>query len=139
MQNNLSPYLSRRRNHHGPGVIHRYIWRRIHALTIVGGEYLCNEFSLRLEGGGATINALDLKNPKGARFKNLRVNNFNGYGVKVQAGWDCLFETVSVELCGNSKEYAFSIVDGGDTSNMTHILRLQVERSKAKAIYVSPN
>jgi Pectate lyase superfamily protein len=109
------------------------------ALTITGGEYLFNEFSLRLEGAGATINALYLENPKGARFKNLRVNNFNGYGIKIQAGWDCLFETVSVEQCGNTKEYAFSVVDGSDTSNMTHILRLQVERSNAKAMYVSPN
>jgi hypothetical protein len=44
-----------------------------------------------------------------------------------------------VELCGNTAAYAFSMNDGGDTCNQTHIGRLQVEQALTQAIFISPN
>lgn len=72
-------------------------------------------------------------------FEHCRVYNLNGYGMKFNAIWDSVLTDISVELCGNENEYAFSFNDDGDTCNMTNINRLQVEQSDYKAIYISPN
>ena len=72
-----------------------------------------------------------------AQVTQLRVFDLDGFGVKIENCWDCLFENISVEQCGNADNYAFSMNDGGDKCNMSHILRLQVDKASQKAIYIS--
>jgi len=96
-------------------------------------------FKISIVGTGQVANALLLQNPILSNFEVIRVNNFNGFGVKINKCWDSLFGTISVELCGNASEYAFSMNDDGDTCNMSHITRLQVETSKTHAISISAN
>jgi hypothetical protein len=79
------------------------------------------------------------QNPVLAVVQQVRVYNLDGYGIKINKCWDCVFETLSVELCGNTSQYAFSMNDDGDTCNMTKISRLQVEQALTQAIYISPN
>jgi hypothetical protein len=75
----------------------------------------------------------------GYEFGSIRVYNLDGYGVKMNAVWDSVFDTISVEKCGNATEYAFSMLNDGDTCNHVHINRLQVEQSNLKAIFVDGN
>jgi hypothetical protein len=65
---------------------------------------------------------------------HIRVNNFNGIGIKQEAVWDSTIDRMSIELCGNSTSFAYSQEGGGDTHNTTHIKSLQVEQSYNKAI-----
>ncbi|WP_338873213.1 hypothetical protein WBJ53_29965 [Spirosoma sp. SC4-14] len=95
-------------------------------------------FQIEISGDNNTVNGLLLNNPQISRFQTIRVHNLNGFGLKLVKVWDCIFENISVELCGNASNYAFSVEDGGDTSNMVSILRLQVEQSLENAIYISP-
>lgn len=95
--------------------------------------------SICVRGNGNKANGVLFQNPQRGNGINLRIRNLNGFGVKINKCWDCIFENISIEDCGNGDEYAFSMNDDGDTCNMTHILRLQVEKAKKKAIRVSPN
>ena len=70
--------------------------------------------------------------------RNLRVANFNGFGIKYVAIWDSHVENVIVEHCGNQQHWAFSVFCGDDTSNHTTFDRLQVELAHDKAMYVDP-
>jgi hypothetical protein len=116
------------------------------ALT-VGGNV--NVFSICLGGGGNTINGLYLNNISLSLINKIRVYNFNGFGVRIDKVYDTVFEVISSELCGNTSSttlntysypnYAFGMFDAGDTCNMSHILRLQVEQAQYYAIYVSGN
>lgn len=105
------------------------------ALTVTGRP---QAFAASFYGTLNTMNGVLFSNPQDAVVQHVRVYNLDGYGVKLSQMYDCLFETISVELCGNATEYAFSIVPGADTSNMSHILRLQVEQSNKQAIFVDP-
>lgn len=71
-------------------------------------------------------------------FENIRVYNLNGYGFKINNMWDSVLTNISIEKCGNSSEYAFSMNGVEDTTNMTTVNRLQVEQSNTKAIYIDP-
>jgi len=106
------------------------------AVTISGSPTIVN---LAVFGTGNTANGILFKNPYDAKIGKLRVDNLNGYGVKINRCFDCTFTHISVQSCGNATEYAFSMNDDGDTCNMTHIGHLQVELANSKAIYVSPN
>lgn len=106
------------------------------AVTISGSPAIVN---LALFGTGNTANGILFQNPYDAKIGKLRVNNLNGFGVKINKCWDCTFSHISVQYCGNATEYAFSMNDDGDTCNMTHIGHLQVEFATNKAIYISPN
>lgn len=72
-------------------------------------------------------------------FEHIRIYNLNGFGMKINSLWDSNLNEISIELCGNSSEYAFSMNDDGDCCNMSIIERLQVEQSNQKSIYISPN
>ena len=104
-------------------------------VTVTGAKFI----RLTVWGNAQTVNGVLFSNPQALKECHLRVYNIDGFGCKINRSWDCLFNTISVELCGNASEYAFSMNDDGDTCNMTHILRLQVEQSNQKAIFVSPN
>lgn len=110
-------------------------------ITFTGAPQ-CVAFCLYGNGQAVTGGVL-FTNPQRARVQHVRVYNLNGYGCQINQMYDCLFETISVELCGNTTAgqngYAFSIGPGADTSNMSHILRLQVEQANAQAIYVDPS
>lgn len=69
-------------------------------------------------------------------FEHIRIYNLSGYGFKINAIWDSILTDISIEKCGNSTEYAFSMNDDGDTCNMTNINRLQIEEAYEKAIYI---
>ena len=72
-------------------------------------------------------------------FEHIRVYNLNGYGFKINNMWDSVLTDISIEKCGNSSEYAFSMnCVNDDTTNMTLINRLQVEQADTKAIYIDP-
>lgn len=107
------------------------------AVTISPG--LHTQIAFAVYGTGNTANGVLIQNSFLSKFGMLRVYNLDGFGVKINKMWDSIMESVSVELCGNASEYAFSMNDDGDTCNMSHIMRLQVERSNTKAIYISPN
>lgn len=105
-------------------------------VTITGAPNVCN---ISVVGQGNTANGLLIQNPAIGNFGNIRAHNFDGFGVKINKCWDCKFNTISIEACGNATEYAFSMNDDGDTCNMSHISRLQVENANKKAISISPN
>lgn len=91
--------------------------------------------------GNALTAAIVFANPQASVIMDTRVYNFACPGVVINECFDCLFGTISVELCGTAAAlgHAFQINDGGGTSNMTHILRLQVEQANTQAIFVSGN
>ena len=68
--------------------------------------------------------------------RNIKVNHFNGFGVKYVAIWDAYVENLIIENCGSQQEWAFSVHGGHDTSNHTTFNRLQVELAHDKAMYV---
>lgn len=95
-------------------------------------------------GTGNAANGVVFQNPLLARVQYIRVFDLDGFGVKINKCWDCVFESVSVEQCGNTTHYAFSVNDDAplpieETSNMSHFLRLQVEKPNTQAIYIAPN
>jgi hypothetical protein len=106
------------------------------ALTVTGQT---QALRLTVRGTGQAANGVLFQNPLLAVVEHLRVYNLDGYGVKINRCWDCVFQTISIEECGNTSEYAFSMNDDGDTCNMTHIGRLQVEKANTQAIFISPN
>lgn len=68
--------------------------------------------------------------------KNIRVRNFNGFGIRYEAIWDSNCENIFVYGCGNTTEWAFSVVSGNDTSNHTVFNRVQVEVAYDRAMLV---
>jgi hypothetical protein len=80
-----------------------------------------------------------LNTPQNSTGVAIYVYNLQGFGVKIDKCWDCLFDSFSVVSCGTASEWAFSMNDADDTCNMTHILHLQVELAQYQAIYISPN
>ncbi|NBJ33770.1 hypothetical protein GE191_08785 [Serratia fonticola] len=68
---------------------------------------------------------------------HIRVSNFNGTGIRQEAVWDSTIDRLSVELCGNSVDFAYVQCGAGDTHNTTHIKGIQVEQSYNKAIAMS--
>ena len=70
-------------------------------------------------------------------IRDVRVANFNGYGIKFDSIQDSLVENISIEKCGNSNCYAFWVGSTSDTSNHSNFNRVQVERSHVKSMYVA--
>lgn len=106
------------------------------ALTVARGV---QAMQVTVYGVGNSINGILFQNPMLSNVECVRVYKVDGYGVKINKTWDSVYRSISVEHAGNAKEYAFSINDDGDTSNMSQILRLQVEQAHTKAIFISPN
>ena len=69
-------------------------------------------------------------------WENIRITNFNGFGLKLEAIYDSVFTHLSVEFCGNENNYAFSVINGTDTSNESLFNRIQVEQSYRKAMFM---
>jgi hypothetical protein len=90
-------------------------------------------------GYGQTTNLIYMQNPILANSTKIRAYNVIGYGLKIEKCWDSSFGDISVEQCGSSSEYAFSMVNGTDNCNRTTIQRLQVEAPLTKAIYIDPS
>lgn len=92
-----------------------------------------NGIALGAEAGGSQLGA--------SWIRGIRIYMLNGFGIKETNLFDCLCGTFSVEYCGNTEEYAYAAVgDGGQfgTVNESVHLRLQVEHSVYRAVYVSP-
>ena len=106
------------------------------ALTVARGA---QAMQVTVYGTGNAINGILMENPILSNVECLRVYRVDGYGVKINNTWDSVYRSISIERAGNASEYAFSLNDGGAESNMTQILRLQVEQANVKAIYISPN
>lgn len=85
-----------------------------------------------LFGGSSAVQA------QRSTIQRVEVDNLAGNGVSLNTTWDSVFQTISVQDCGSATKYAFEVLSTGDTSNMTHILHLQVERANQKAIFVDP-
>lgn len=93
-------------------------------------------------GTGNTLGGkppLYFNNPQKAVIGSVRVYDFASSGVQIDRCFDCVFVTISVELCGTASLYALSLNDGGDTCNMSHFLRIQVEQANVLAIRISGN
>lgn len=71
--------------------------------------------------------------------KNIRVSNFNGFGIRYEAIWDSYCENIFVYGSGNTTEWAFSVVNGTDTSNHTVFNRVQVEVAYDRSMLVETN
>jgi hypothetical protein len=108
----------------------------ITALTFTHG--IRSSRNITIHGDNKNSNGVFFDNNLLSRHENLRVYNLNGFGFKGEKFHDSQLDNISVELCGSEKEYAFSMLSGNDTWNMTIINRLQVEQSKFKAIYFDP-
>jgi hypothetical protein len=107
------------------------------ALTITDGRRYEN---LYFEGTGQTANGIFFAGALAfLHVSDLRVNNLDGFGIKIDTVWDSSFYGLSVELCGNSTDYAFSVDSTADTTNMSTFSRIQVEQATAKAIFIDPN
>jgi hypothetical protein len=64
-------------------------------------------------------------------FSNLRADNLNGYGVKIDTVWDSHFEKIHVETCGSttfSKEGVWIGSTSGDTANQNTFISVQTEK-----------
>jgi hypothetical protein len=90
-------------------------------------------------GARPVLNGVVFQNAILCVVNHLRVNNLDGFGVKINKCWDGLFDTISVGKCGNDSQYAFSMNDDGSTCNEMHITRLQVEESTQRVINISGN
>lgn len=108
------------------------------ALTVSGSP---NAMNVTVYGTGNAANGIFFNNPVRGIVSNVRAYNLAGFGVRIDKMYDCLFGSISVELIDASTSAfgAFSINDGGDTSNQSHILRLQVENCTGNVINISPN
>lgn len=68
---------------------------------------------------------------------HVRAYGFNGTGINQDSVWDSTVNRLSVELCGNTSNYAIKLSSSGDTHNATHIISLQCEQAYHKGIYAS--
>jgi len=107
------------------------------ALTINPSRF--NVLNICLGGLNNTLNGLYLNNPQQSVAGKIQVSNFNGFGVKIDRCFDCLFEAIAIQYSGNTSQYAFSMNDASETCNHTTINRLQTELCTAQVIYISPN
>lgn len=105
------------------------------ALTVTGTP---SQMRFTLYGSGNTANGIYFNNANFMQVQKIRVFNLDGFGVKFDRLWDSFVADISVELCGNATNYAFSMNGAGDTCNASRIGRLQVERANRKAIYIDP-
>jgi hypothetical protein len=109
------------------------------------------QLSVAINGNGKRVGGLYLNFVTFSDPTKIRVVNCKGGGVKVRNMHDDLVGDVSIENCGwsslgnkditgvddglNLEEYAWDRDGaGGDTSNESHTLRLQVEQSRFLAI-----
>lgn len=90
-------------------------------------------------GSGNACNGILVNNAQQCNDWRVRVYNLAGSGIEFRKCWDNWFAHTSVELCGTASLYAFSVTDGGDTSNESHWGHIQVEASTKFAISISPN
>ncbi|MDW6005128.1 hypothetical protein [Vibrio mangrovi] len=119
----------------GSGDSHLYCpTKGIDCLTITGAP---SKLKLALHGEGQPANGVVLQSISHGKDIDIRVNNFAGAGCKINRMWDSLVNTISVEQCGSSDEYAFSINNDGDTSNTSTFNRIQVENS-INPIFIDP-
>lgn len=72
-------------------------------------------------------------------YKNIRIVNFNGHGIKFDSIHDSYVENISVEFCGNKDYYAFEVTSHNDTSNHTIFTRIQAEQCYYKIINIDGN
>jgi hypothetical protein len=94
--------------------------------------------NIDIEGTGNAVNGLYLNTVIRVASSNIRINNLAGQGLKIAACFDCQFNFISVELCGTSLLYAFSMTDGSNECDESWFGHIQVERSGARAMFISP-
>ncbi len=106
------------------------------ALTVSGSP---QEWVVSVYGTGNACQGILFSNIQSATMLHTRVYNLAGYGSRIVEEFDCWWGTESVELCGTPSAYAWSIVDGGGPSNMSHHIRVQVEQANTLAMSVGGN
>ncbi len=107
-------------------------------LTVSGSQHA---WVVSVYGDGqSVVGALVFSNPQAGVYLDTRVYNFAGPQCVITEMFDCLFGTISCELGGTTAAggAAFQVLPGGGTSNMSHILRLQVEQANGQAIFIDP-
>lgn len=128
------------------------------ALTVTGAIL---DFAVTVTGGGAAriaadgsfltdsrprvdgiaFGSPDERHPLGSSvIRFARAFKLSGCGIRHTTCWDCTFQAVSVEECGNASAYAFEVA-GSATQNCSESVwtRAQVEQSAGLAIHIHPN
>lgn len=128
------------------------------ALTVVGGVA---DFNVTVAGYGEAhhgpdgaivrdsrprVNGIafgtpDERHPFAASVvRQARAFKLAGFGIRHTTCYDCTFMAVSVEQCGTEGQYAFEVAgSAGQNCNESIWVRLQVESSACRAIFVHPN
>ncbi|MBF7683857.1 phage tail protein [Acinetobacter sp. B5B] len=70
-------------------------------------------------------------------INTIRAVGFNGVGIRLDAFHDSQVNRLSVELCGNETDYAFTCTSTDDTCNAFSVESLQVEQSYQRGIYIT--
>lgn len=104
------------------------------ALTVTG---IVTQFAVTVYGTGNAANGILFQNPQRGVIQHARVHDLDGFGIKINKCYDCVWGALSVESCGNATHYAFSLNDDGDTCNMSTFTHIQVEQANRKAVYIS--
>lgn len=73
-------------------------------------------------------------------IRQARAFKLAGFGVRHITCYDCTFTAISVEQCGTATQHAFEVA-GSAAFNCSESVwvRLQVERSACRAIFIHPN
>jgi hypothetical protein len=107
------------------------------ALTLQG---VISRLELAVGGTGNAANGVQLGSDAHPIAESwipfLRVYGLAGFGVQINDAFDCLFGNISVQNCGTSTQYAYSMNNGASGSNECTTERLQVELSTNKAIFI---
>jgi hypothetical protein len=82
------------------------------------------------------LNGVIWNNPIGQVIDFIRVYGLAGFGLNIEYCWDCIFNKISIEYCGNSTYYAFSLSDGTDSCNNSIFHQIQVELSTEKSLFI---
>jgi len=109
--------------------------------VLIGEKPQYIRFALYGNNAGArpVLNGVVFQNALMGVVNHVRVYGLAGFGVKINKVWDTIFDTLSLEYCGNDANYAFSINNDGMTSNEIHVTRLQVETAVNRAILIHPD
>lgn len=67
----------------------------------------------------------------------IRATQFNGTGINCDSIYDSTIRHLSVELCGNSTNYALRLSSTGDTFNASTINAIQCEQSRERGLNIN--
>ena len=76
--------------------------------------------NMTIYGDNNSANGVLIKYAHECSLKKLRIAEFNGYGLKLQACWDSRFLEINVENCGSSSNYVLECMATSDIEYTNH-------------------